>query len=301
MSGTVVVVGSLNADLQIEVATLPAPGETVLATGADTRPGGKGANQAAAVALAGGTCWMVGAVGDDDEGRLLTAALDEVGVRTDTVDVLRGTSSGRAVVMVEPSGENAIVVVPGANGEVTPRQVRELTGRVGAVDTVLTQGELSPSCIVAASEAAVAVGARLVVNLAPYTSLPADVLARCDPLVVNELEAAALGQELTGRTLAGEELLRALVPHTRSVIITLGGAGALHGSAAGQGEVPAPQVEVVDTSGAGDAFVGAATVEMTRTGDLAAACRAGVAAGSAAVQHRGARMAPMDDAAAGPV
>lgn len=297
MSGTVVVVGSLNADLQIEVATLPAPGQTVLATGADTRPGGKGANQAAAVALAGGTCWMVGAVGDDEEGRLLTAALDEVGVRTDTVAVLPGTSSGRAVVMVEPDGENAIVVVPGANGEVVPRQVRELTGRVPDVATVLTQAELSPGCVAAASEAAAAAGARLVVNLAPYTALPADVLARCDPLVVNELEAAALGQELTGRSLAGEELLRALLPHTRSVIITLGGAGALYGSAAGQGQVPAPRVAVVDTSGAGDAFVGAATVEMTRTGDLAAACRAGVAAGSAAVQHRGARMTPMDSVA----
>ncbi|WP_114559264.1 ribokinase [Desertihabitans aurantiacus] len=295
MSGPIIVVGSLNADLQLAVDALPAPGETALATRVENRPGGKGANQASAVALCGGECWMVGAVGDDEDGRLLVTALREAGVRTDAVAVLPEVRSGRAVVMVAPTGENAIVVLPGANSELTASDVRRLVAGLPPAEVLLAQGELPVPCIVAAAEVAAATGARFVLNLAPYVELPLEVLAACDPLVVNEHEAAALGVQLAGQPLEDEPLLDVLVQHTRSVVITLGGAGAVYGSATERGSVPAPRVPVVDTSGAGDAFVGAAAVELSRSGGLAAACRAGVAAGSLAVQHRGARMPRVDD------
>lgn len=309
----VLVVGSINLDLQVAVPTLPRPGETVLATGAGEAPGGKGANQAVAVARAGGDCWMVGAVGADEAGRAMLADLEAAGVRTGAVAVREDVRSGSAVVMVDAAGENSIVVVAGANGSLDAAEVTARSAEVGPVDVVVTQAELSPACVDAAAAVAGERGARFVLNLAPYRSVPRELLRDCDPLVLNEHEATALTAELTRAAVDGAaapaegaagagsgplvhgdaheptDVLEVLAGCARSVVITLGARGARWASGAERGEVPAPRVQVVDTTGAGDVFVGALAVELARSGRLDEACAAGVAAASAAVCWPGAR------------
>ena len=286
---SVVVVGSVNQDVSLHVARIPGPGETVLAQGSTVAPGGKGANQACAVARAGAPCVLVGAVGDDAAGDALTAALGARGVQLEQLLRLPGVESGGATVLVDDAGENCIVVTGGANAALTPEQVTTGLAAVADVGVVLTQGELSAACVEAAADHARRTGVRFVHNLAPYRPVSAELLAVCDPLVVNEHEAADLVAELGGGGGDVAATLALLQERCRSVVITLGGDGAAYSSPAGTGRSAAPRVAVVDTTGAGDAFVGAAAAALLSSDDLGRACEAGVAAGAAAVQHRGAQ------------
>ncbi|SDS40325.1 ribokinase [Friedmanniella luteola] len=285
----VVVVGSVNADTSLHVARIPGPGETVLAHGSRTSPGGKGANQACAVARAGARSILVGAVGTDAPGAMLVDELGRRGVELDQLLRLPDVESGGATVLVDDAGENCIVVTGGANAALTPAQVT--AGLAGADDVglVLTQGELSVACVEAAAAWAAAHDVRFVHNLAPYRPATPELLALCDPLVVNEHEAADLATALGAGPEGTDALLALLAQHCRSVVITLGGDGAVHASTAGSGAQASARVEVVDTTGAGDAFVGAAAAALLTDDDLGRACAAGVAAGAAAVQHRGAQ------------
>lgn len=288
--GRIVVVGSLNQDQRIRVRTIPRPGETILADDVQRSAGGKGANQAVAVARFDGDCLLIGAVGADEEGARLLKTLGAAGVDTARVRILPGRTTGQATVLVDDDGQNCIVVASGANLGLDDATVRAELDRAGAVATVLTQGEISTECIAACAEYCRSHDVRLVVNLAPYRDISPGVVELCDPLIVNEFEGEALGDELGIAAAAPSELARALVEHCRSVMITLGGDGAVYADRSGDGQVPAPRVEVVDTTGAGDAFVGAAAAALSRGDGLAAACRAGVEAGSRAVQHHGAQL-----------
>ena len=284
----VTVVGSVNQDVSLHVARIPGPGETVLARSSSVAAGGKGANQACAVARAGAGCVLVGAVGEDAAGAMLADALQQRGVSLERLLRLPGVESGGATVLVDDHGENCIVVTGGANAALTPDQVTAALQQLDDVGVVLTQGELSPECVAAAAAHAEQVGARFVHNLAPYREVPAPLLALCDPLVVNEHEAADLAAGLGGGAGSPEALLTLLQQHCRSVVITLGGDGAAYSSPAGSGRRSSEKVTVVDTTGAGDAFVGAAVAALLVDDDLGRACQAGAAAGAAAVQHRGA-------------
>ena len=290
----VAVVGSINQDVSLHVTRIPGPGETVLALSSSVSAGGKGANQACAVARAGVDCVMVGALGTDPAGDALAEELGRRGVGLQELLRLPDVPSGGATILVDDHGENCIVVTGGANAALTPEQVHAGLSRAGDVGLVLTQGELSSACVAAAAEHAERAGLRFVHNLAPYRPVPAALLALCDPLVVNEHEAADLAAELDAGSPGGsgaedhDALLAVLQAHCRSVVITLGGAGAAYSSATGRGRCPSASVQVVDTTGAGDAFVGAAVAALLTDDDLGRACAAGVAAGAAAVQHRGA-------------
>ncbi len=288
----VAVVGSVNADTSLHVSRIPGPGETVLALGTHTSPGGKGANQACAVARAGARSVLVGAVGTDAAGVMLGDELGRRGVELDQLLRLGEIESGGATVLVEESGENCIVVTGGANAALTPAQVTAGLDAATGVGLVLTQGELSVACVEAAAAWATAHDVRFVHNLAPYREITPALLARCDPLVVNEHEAADLATALGASPEGTDALLSLLAQHCRSVVITLGGDGAVFASPAGSGARASERVEVVDTTGAGDAFVGAAAAALLVDGDLGRACAAGVAAGAAAVQHRGAQPEP---------
>jgi ribokinase len=285
----VLVVGSVNADVSLHVARIPGPGETVLALGSQTSPGGKGANQACAVARAGARSVMVGAVGQDAAGTMLVEELARRGVELDQLLRLPDVESGGATVLVDDAGENCIVVTGGANAALTPEQVTAGLDAATDVGLVLTQGELSVGCVEAAARWASDAGVRFVHNLAPFRKVSADLLALCDPLVVNEHEAADLATALGEQPDSPDALLTLLASHCRSVVITLGSEGAVYASAAGSGGKKSERVEVVDTTGAGDAFVGAAAASLLTDDDLGRACAAGVAAGAAAVQHRGAQ------------
>lgn len=284
----VAVVGSVNADTSLHVERIPTPGETVAALSSHVSAGGKGANQACAVARAGADCLLVGAVGDDQAGVMLSDELGRRGVGLEELSRLPDVESGGAMVLVDATGENCIVIVGGANAALTAEQVTAGLDRASDVGVVLTQGELSVACIEAAAAWSAAAGVRFAHNLAPYRTASAELLAACDPLVVNEHEAAQLAAELGRPTDDVDELLALLQQHCRSVIITLGGAGAAYSSAVGTGRRASAKVTVVDTTGAGDAFVGAAVASLLTEDDLALACEAGVAAGAAAVQHQGA-------------
>lgn len=301
--GTILVVGSLNVDLRLEVERHPRPGETLIGRGGEYSPGGKGANQAAAAALLGGTVAMVGAVGDDAHAAVATSVLREAGVDLSAVRTVPGPT-GLAVVSVAAGGENSITVIPGANASVDAAAVESCAPAIGEAAVVVVQGEIPADGIIRALDLA---SGQIVVNLAPVIDLPAHVLRRADPLVVNEHEGALalrlLQDSAPADAHAGsdspEETVRALLDAgIPSVVMTVGGDGA-HMAAAGQTptHIPSPQVQVVDTTGAGDAFVGALAWRLAAGDDLADACRVAARAGAYACTGEGAQASYARDVA----
>ncbi|HEY3712628.1 MAG TPA: ribokinase [Amycolatopsis sp.] len=276
MTGRVVVVGSANVDLVVDVPRPPRGGETILGGRLRRHPGGKGANQAVAAARAGGAdTTFLGALGQDEAADLLLASLREAGVRTDLVERV-DAPTGTALISVAPDGENAIVVAPGANERL--RLGAAQAERIAAADVVLAQLEI-PLEVVTAAAAARRPGALLVLNAAPSRELPDDLWAAIDVLVVNEHEAA----DLAG---APEDLLKR-VP---SAVVTLGGAGCLVLERDREPlRVKGIRVDVVDTTGAGDTFCGVLAAVLARGSGLADAARQACAAGALAVTRPGAQ------------
>ncbi|MDQ0383125.1 ribokinase [Amycolatopsis thermophila] len=271
--GSVVVVGSANVDLVVEVPRHPKGGETILGGDLRRTPGGKGANQAVAAARAGGAdTTFAGALGTDESAGLLLASLERAGVRTDQVSRV-DAPTGTALITVSPDGENAIVVAPGANArlELTPGHVQ----RIAHADVVLAQLEI-PLDVVRAAAAARRPGAVMALNAAPSRDLPADVWNALDLLIVNEYEAADLAQTRGGPG----ELAAVLLERVPAVVITLGAEGSLVAERGREPvRVPGIRVEAVDTTGAGDTFCGVLAAALARGQALPeAARRAGVAA-----------------------
>ncbi|MET9658092.1 ribokinase [Streptomyces sp. NPDC006510] len=282
------VVGSANADLVVGVERRPAAGETVLGSDLAVHPGGKGGNQAVAAARLGARTALLARVGDDAHGRLLLESQRAAGV--DTAGVLvGGAPTGVALITVDPSGDNSIVVSPGANARLTPKDIRAAGALFGAVRVVSVQLEI-PLETVAEVAGAMSPGTRLVLNPSPPASLPDHVLAACDPLVVNEHEARYLLGEAAGTT--PQEWARALLGlGPQSVVVTLGAAGALvaDGRTGDVVPVPSPKVEAVDTTGAGDAFTAALAWRLGLGEELTDAAAFAVRVGAAAVTRQGAQ------------
>ncbi|MFB4197374.1 PfkB family carbohydrate kinase [Streptomyces carpaticus] len=272
-------------DLVAYVPVAPARGETVTGRDFRTGPGGKGTNQAIAAALAGGRVTMIGAVGDDAFGPRLRAALTERGVDTAGLRTVPGPS-GTAHIVVDDEGGNSIVVVPGANAAMTVLTPAD-EARIAAAGTLLLQLELPPAGVLAGARAARAHGVRTVLTPAPVVPLPDDLLDRVDLLVPNEHEAAALtGHRDPHR--AG----RALLERVPEVVITLGSAGSLHlARDAEPVAVPAPRVRAVDTTAAGDTFVGALAVARAEGRPMPAALAWATAAAGLSVRRAGASSA----------
>ncbi|MER6809631.1 ribokinase [Spirillospora sp. NPDC000708] len=286
----VVVVGSVNADLVVGVDRRPAPGETVLGSDLATHPGGKGANQAVAAARLGGRVGIVGRVGDDGHGALLRDALAEAGVDLAHLAATPGPS-GVALITVGPDGDNSIIVSPGANARLTPDDVAAARDMIAAASVVTFQLEVPMPAIEAAARAAASAGARVVLNLSPTAPVPAEVLALCDPLVVNEHEAAwLLGGPGTADGTDPERMAAALLRSgPRSAVVTLGADGVVVADAEGTAPIPSPKVEAVDTTGAGDAFTAALCLRLARGDSLRDAARYATRVGAAAVRRPGAQ------------
>lgn len=306
MTTDVVVVGSINADLVLEVDRHPGPGETILGRGGQTLPGGKGANQACAAALLGARTAMIGAVGTDAVAPIALSELERAGVDLTGVTRHEGPT-GLAVVTVAASGENSIVVVPGANAECTPDHVRAHAGFISASTVLVLQGEVPMSAVDTAAALARQAGTRVVLNAAPAGDFAHETLRTADPLVVNEHEAtqvlAAIDPDavpgLAADTKAGEVVDHArLTSHALraagliSVVITLGASGCVVLEAEPAQEaahLPARPVRALDTTGAGDAFVGALAAELSRGADLQAAARRATLVSAFSVQRQGAQ------------
>ena len=271
----IAVVGSINADDSIRLARLPGPGETVDARSRTTSLGGKGANQAVAAARAGARVCMVGAVGHD--GAELVRALAAEGI--DTQDVVRvdEQSSGHAVVLVDDHGENSIVVLAGTNLAIPTRIVEEACGRLGPGDVLLVQHEIPVAISRAAARTARAAGATVFWNAAPAPVDVEDLVTDIDLLVVNEHELAAVAALLDIPPHTVDMVTAVSERMAADVVCTLGAAGATYRVDGSTGSAPARRADVVDTTAAGDTFIGylAATTGDPFADRLATALTAG--------------------------
>ncbi|MFB8171403.1 PfkB family carbohydrate kinase [Kitasatospora purpeofusca] len=297
--GRVVAIGSVNIDRILRCPVLPAPGETVLAAGSAQGFGGKGANQAVAAAAMGAPTCLVARVGADTEGRAALADLRAAGVATDAVRTDPDAPTGLAVVLVDPAGENSIVVVPGANARLTGAEVARVLAELAltSADTVLTSGEVPEECI-RATASALPAGPRWIHNAAPAGVLPdwSGPGLRRPLLVANAVEAAQLtgrSADSTGTTDDSRAdtatTAAALAALGDGAVVTLGAAGALVAAGGAVHRVPAPEVAVVDTTGAGDVFCGALAARLAQGASLPEAAATAVAAGAFAVTALGAR------------
>lgn len=269
----IVVVGSVNLDLVASVEELPLPGETVTATGFTTVHGGKGANQAVAAARLGGNVDLIATVGSDSEGAALRRELDEEGVGVELVATISDARSGLALITVDTHGENVIAVYPGANSVlgITP----DARSVVESADVVLMQLEIPMDTVVDAARLA---RGTVIVNAAPARPLPTELVERIDVLVVNEHE----------RDVVSGHCDVAQIP---VMVTTLGADGADVASAAGTRRVPAPSIDVIDTTGAGDTFCGALAEALEREEPIIEAVGWAVQAGALATTGLGARTA----------
>ena len=286
----VFVVGSINQDFVLQVERRPEPGETVTGAQLSTHNGGKGANQAAAATLLGASVVFLGRVGEDEFGEPLVRALRDKGIDTSLMERYAGEPTGAAFITVTPDGENAITVAPGANLRLTPEDVEAASEVIRNARILVAQMEIPLETVWRVVEISAAEGTRTLVNLAPPLEVPRALLEKLDPLVVNEHEAAFLlgsrVEGLDGAISAASELL-SLGP--RSAVITIGAAGAVAASGDSTVHLPAPKTDVVDTTGAGDAFVGALAVKLARDASLEEAVAYAVRAGAAAVTKEGAQ------------
>lgn len=283
-----VVVGSVNTDLVLALERLPGAGETVGDAELEVHPGGKGANQAAAAALCGAETLLVARVGDDAAGEERRRVLAAAGVDVRHVRAAPALASGTAVVLRRADGENAIVVAPGANAALGPAAVEEAAADLQRAAVVVAQLEV-PLAAVARAVSLAGERALVLLNAAPAQPLPEELWRRIDVLVVNEHEAALLADTVVGdpdsAATAGQVLE---AKGTAAVIVTLGGAGAVVVDPTGVHHEAAPPVHVVDTTGAGDAFVGALAAALARGDELVSAVKAAVLVGSATATYPGA-------------
>ncbi|MHC5904418.1 ribokinase [Streptomyces sp. S6] len=279
----IVVLGSTNMDLVTHAPRPPRPGETLTGTEFRTTPGGKGANQAIAAARAGATVSMIGAIGTDPHGPHLRTTLEQSGVDTDHLRTMN-TPSGTAHIVVDDAGGSAIVVIPGANGTVDHLAPGDET-LIASADTLLLQLEIPMAAVLAGARAARAHGVRTILTPSPLQPLPPELLAATDLLVAGEYEAVTL-TDRTDPVEAAQHLLT-LVPEA---IVTLGAAGALYATRATPTPlaVPAPHTTPVDTTAAGDTFVGALATALGEERPIHEALRWAAAAASLSVERLGA-------------
>ncbi|MGQ9555027.1 MAG: ribokinase [Anaerolineae bacterium] len=254
----VLVVGSVNMDLVMKAPRLPAPGETLVGGQFTVVPGGKGANQAASAARLGCSVRLIAAVGEDDFGRAALANLETQGVDSRLVSRLTGTATGVAMIVVDAAGENTIIVASGANAALTPEAVTTNAEAFAWADSVVLQCEIPLATVLAAIAAAKAAGTLVILNAAPAVASLPDQAFQVDYLVVNEQEAAALtGVEPRSPAMALEAARQLNARGAKHAVITLGALGCVYSDGSISEHIPAPQVEAVDTTAAGDAFIGA--------------------------------------------
>ncbi|WP_329247775.1 ribokinase [Streptomyces sp. NBC_01478] len=278
----IAVLGSTNMDLVAYVAKAPQRGETVTGREFRTIPGGKGANQAIAAAHAGADVTIISAVGNDTYGAQLRSTFEHSGVDTDHLRTVEGPS-GTAHIVVDDEGGNAIVVIPAANGTVDHLAPGD-EATIATADALLLQLEIPLTGVIAGAEAARRHGVRTILTPAPAQPLPPELLAAVDLLIPNEHEATAL----TGRT-DPHEAAAVLLDQVPEVIVTLGAAGSLYAARGAEPlTVPAPQVTAVDSTGAGDTFVGALAVALAEGRPMRDALAWAAAAAALSVQRPGA-------------
>jgi ribokinase len=287
----VAVIGSLITDLVAQLDRWPGPGETRVGQRLSIVPGGKGLNQAVAVARQGCDVTFIGRVGADEFGRMLTRALEDEQIATTHVGVSASTATGVAIPFLFPDGENAILTFPQANMTLTAADVRRAADVLVHARVLLLQLETADEAGSEAARLVASNGGTVILDPAPFRPLNSRLMQHVDILTPNlsELEALA-GQSCSSADRIQESVAQLLMdyPRLRAVIVTLGKNGALVGQAHGQLAISAPQVTAIDPTGAGDAFNGALAAELVRGATLEQACRLAVLAGALATTKVGA-------------
>ncbi|MDM0042549.1 ribokinase [Variovorax sp. J22G21] len=293
----IVVLGSLNMDLVVRVPHAPAAGETLQGHSIHSIPGGKGGNQAVSCARQGAQVSLLGCVGADAHGEALRQALQQDGIDTTAVQIDPAAPTGTALVMVEDSGQNRIVVIAGANARVEIDDAA-LAARLDRAAFLVAQFESPLVQVARAMNAAVRAGCKVLLNPSPVQAVDAALWPLIDTLVVNEVEARTLaGQpaEEPRDAAAAGAVLRAR--GVARVVVTLGAGGAVAIDADGARHHPAPRVQAVDTTAAGDTFLGALAVTLACGGSLDEAVRLGIRAAALCITQPGAQPSiPLRDA-----
>ncbi len=286
----IVVVGSLNRDIVLRVERIPAPGETVLGTSTTSHRGGKGANQAVAAARLGGNVAMIGKVGADTEGSSYLRALVSEGIDVDGVVADMSVATGTATILLDDNAENTIVVMPGANGALRRTDVTAAERTLADAAVTLAQLEVPVDCVDTAARLS---GGIFILNPAPAQKLDPLLLARTDMLVVNRSEVAFIAGSVETDDVGVVTAQAQSIEGPRTIIVTLGSAGALivPGDGGAVIHVPSPSVDAVDTTGAGDAFCGALAEATARGETIENAVRWAVRVGATATTKVGAQTA----------
>lgn len=290
MPANVVVIGSLNMDLVTRAPRLPKGGETLIGHSFATVSGGKGANQAVAAARLGAQVAMVGCVGNDDYGVQLRDALLAEQIDCQAVSTVED-SSGVALIVVDDNSQNAIVIVAGANGAMTPAVIDRFDAVLQAADVIICQLEIPDATVGHALKRARELGKTVILNPAPASRpLPADWFTAIDYLIPNESEAAALSGLPVDSLEAAESAAGQLIAMgAGKVIVTLGAQGSLFANGKGFEHFPAPKVQAVDTTAAGDTFVGGFAAALAGGKSEAEAIRYGQVAAALSVTRAGAQ------------
>jgi ribokinase len=290
MPAKVVVVGSLNMDLVTRAERLPRPGETLIGQSFATVSGGKGANQAVASARLGAKVSMIGCVGADGYGEQLRAALLAEQIDCQALTTVEG-SSGVALIVVDDSSQNAIVIVAGANGLLTSDVVKGFDAVLQAAEVIICQLEVPLQTVGYTLKRGRELGKTMILNPAPASSpLPADWYSSIDYLIPNESEASALsGLPVDSLETAEAAASRLIAAGAGKVIITLGAQGSLFANGQSFEYFPAPKVKAVDTTAAGDTFVGGFAAALAIGKSEAEAIRFGQAAAALSVTRAGAQ------------
>jgi ribokinase len=286
MGFDVIVIGSVNNDVTVMTPRLPRAGETVVGTRHFIGPGGKGANQAVAVARLGGKVGLVAVVGADELGESMREGLGEEGVDVSAVGIYPGASTGIAVITVDSAAENTIVVSPGANQLLTPDVVASNSAAISGARVVIAQLEVPVEAVLAAAELSTGI---FCLNPAPAQTLPSELLEQVDVLVPNRPELSLLaGRDEVIRTAEVPAAARAIRPNGTTVV-TLGKDGAVLVSGESAATYGALPVEAVDPTGAGDAFCGALAYSLSRGDEIEEAVAFSIVAGGLAVTRPGAQ------------
>jgi ribokinase len=291
MQAKVVIVGSLNMDLVTRAPRLPRGGETLAGHSFVTVPGGKGANQAVAAARLGTDVAMVGCVGDDAYGGQLRAALLAEGIDCTAVTAIDGESTGVALIVVDDNSQNAIVIVAGGNGHVTAQVVDRFDALLSQAEVIVCQLEIPVATVGHVLKRGRELGKIVILNPAPASGpLPADWYPLIDYLIPNETEAALLtGLPVDSVATADRAASALLAAGAGKVIVTLGSQGSLFANGARSQHFPAPTVQAVDTTAAGDTFVGGFAAALAEGKSESDAIRFGQIAAALSVTRAGAQ------------
>jgi ribokinase len=273
MKARIVVVGSVNMDLVIRAAHLPAPGETIAGSGFRTLPGGKGANQAVAAARMGADVHFIGCIGGDDFGLRLRNGLAAEGIGLERLSMREDESTGVAMITLDAAGQNCIVLSAGANGRLTPALIDDGAGLIAGAQLLVCQLETPLDAVARAIRIARDHAIPVILNPAPAAPLERGLLAQVDYLIPNETEASVLsGMQVVDERTAVAAARRLVGEGVGQVLITLGDKGVVCASRDGSvASHPAIVVPVVDTTGAGDTFVGSLAAELADARPLAQA------------------------------